>query len=61
MGGSMKIECNAALPMRARGKNARAHEQQRLLVGPWLHGLFNRVIGEVDAGRIWRSPLGSRT
>jgi hypothetical protein len=36
--------------MRARGKSARARAQQRLLVGPWLHGLFNRVVGEVDFG-----------
>ena len=36
--------------MRAHGKSARAREQQRLIVGPWLHGLFNRVVGDVDFG-----------
>jgi predicted acyl esterase len=33
-----------------RGKSARAREQQRLIVGPWLHGLFNRIVGDVDFG-----------
>jgi putative CocE/NonD family hydrolase len=32
------------------GKSARAREKQRLVVGPWLHGLFDRVVGEVDFG-----------
>jgi len=36
--------------MRARGKSMRAREKQRLIVGPWLHGLFDRVVGEVDFG-----------
>ncbi|HKA55604.1 MAG TPA: CocE/NonD family hydrolase, partial [Candidatus Binatia bacterium] len=36
--------------MRTRGKSARARQQQRLVVGPWLHGLFDRVVGEVDFG-----------
>ncbi len=36
--------------MRASGKSARTREQQRLIVGPWLHGLFNRVVGDVDFG-----------
>jgi putative CocE/NonD family hydrolase len=36
--------------MRAKGKTARAREKQQLLVGPWLHGLFNRVVGDVDFG-----------
>lgn len=36
--------------MRTRGKSARARQQQRLIVGPWLHGLFDRVVGEVDFG-----------
>lgn len=36
--------------MRARGKSARAREKQRLIVGPWLHGLFDRKVGEVDFG-----------
>jgi uncharacterized protein len=36
--------------MRAKGKSARARQNQRLVVGPWLHGLFDRVVGEVDFG-----------
>ena len=36
--------------MRARGKSARAREKQRLIVGPWFHGLFDRVVGAVDFG-----------
>lgn len=36
--------------MRTKGKSARARQQQRLVVGPWLHGLFDRVVGEVDFG-----------
>ena len=36
--------------MRARGKSAHARERQRLIVGPWLHGLFDRVVGSVDFG-----------
>jgi putative CocE/NonD family hydrolase len=36
--------------MRTRGKSTRARRQQRLVVGPWLHGLFDRVVGEVDFG-----------
>lgn len=36
--------------MRAQGKSARARHKQRLIVGPWLHGLFDRVVGEVDFG-----------
>jgi putative CocE/NonD family hydrolase len=36
--------------MRMRGKTARARQQQRLIVGPWLHGPFDRVVGEVDFG-----------
>ena len=36
--------------MRAKGKSARARQKQRLVVGPWLHGLFDRVVGEVDFG-----------
>ena len=28
----------------------RTRERQRLFVGPWLHGLFDRVVGEVDFG-----------
>jgi putative CocE/NonD family hydrolase len=36
--------------MRTRGKSARARQKQRLIVGPWLHGLFDRVVGEVDFG-----------
>src|SRR5262245_56048135 len=36
--------------MRTHGKSARARQKQRLIVGPWLHGLFDRVVGEVDFG-----------
>ena len=36
--------------MRTKGRTARARQQQRLIVGPWLHGLFDRVVGEVDFG-----------
>ncbi len=36
--------------MRTRGKSARARQRQRLVVGPWLHGLFNRIVGAVDFG-----------
>ncbi len=36
--------------MRKHGKSTRARENQRLIVGPWLHGLFNRVVGDVDFG-----------
>lgn len=36
--------------MRTRGKSARAREKQRLIVGPWLHGLFDRIVGAVDFG-----------
>ena len=36
--------------MRTKGKTARARHKQRLVVGPWLHGLFDRVVGEVDFG-----------
>jgi uncharacterized protein len=36
--------------MRTRGRSARARQKQRLVVGPWPHGLFDRVVGEVDFG-----------
>jgi putative CocE/NonD family hydrolase len=36
--------------MRTKGKTACARHKQRLVVGPWLHGLFDRVVGEVDFG-----------
>jgi putative CocE/NonD family hydrolase len=36
--------------MRTRGKSSRARQKQRLIVGPWLHGLIDRVVGEVDFG-----------
>ena len=36
--------------MRRQAKSARTRERQRLFVGPWLHGLFDRVVGEVDFG-----------
>jgi len=36
--------------MRTRGKSTRARQKQRLLIGPWLHGLIDRVVGEVDFG-----------
>jgi putative CocE/NonD family hydrolase len=36
--------------MRHHAKSAQTRQQQRLFVGPWLHGLFDRVVGEVDFG-----------
>lgn len=36
--------------MRMHAKSAETRERQRLFVGPWLHGLFDRVVGEVDFG-----------
>src|SRR5262245_30246368 len=36
--------------MRTRRKSTRARQKQRLLIGPWLHGLIDRVVGEVDFG-----------
>ena len=36
--------------MRTYAKSAQTRERQRLFIGPWLHGLFDRVAGEVDFG-----------
>ena len=36
--------------MRTHAKSAQTRERQRLFIGPWLHGLFDRVVGEVDFG-----------
>ncbi len=36
--------------MRTKGKSSRTRQKQRLVVGPWLHGLLDRVVGEVDFG-----------
>ena len=36
--------------MRTRGKSARTRQKQRMVIGPWLHGLLDRVVGEVDFG-----------
>ena len=36
--------------MRHHAKSAQTRQQQRLFVGPWLHGLFDRIVGEVDFG-----------
>jgi putative CocE/NonD family hydrolase len=36
--------------MQSRGKSAWARQKQRLIVGPWLHGLFEREVGEQDFG-----------
>jgi putative CocE/NonD family hydrolase len=36
--------------MSTQGKSEHSRHKQRLLVGPWLHGPFDRVVGEVDFG-----------
>ena len=36
--------------MRERAGSALAREQSKLVVGPWSHGMFHNVVGEVDFG-----------
>ncbi len=36
--------------MRANGGSAAAREHSRLVIGPWSHGMFQNVVGEVDFG-----------
>ncbi|MEM7294030.1 MAG: CocE/NonD family hydrolase, partial [Pseudomonadota bacterium] len=36
--------------MRANGGSAQARENSRLIVGPWAHGMFLHVVGDVDFG-----------
>ncbi len=36
--------------MRERGGSERARRASRLVVGPWSHGMFANVVGEVDFG-----------
>jgi putative CocE/NonD family hydrolase len=37
--------------MRREGATPAAREETRLLVGPWSHGNFTNIVGEVDFGR----------
>jgi putative CocE/NonD family hydrolase len=37
--------------MRQEGATQAAREETRLLIGPWSHGNFTNVVGEVDFGR----------
>ena len=37
--------------MRRDAATAEAREQTRLLIGPWSHGMFLNVVGELDYGR----------
>lgn len=36
--------------MRARGGSELARKHSRLIVGPWSHGMFQNVVGELDFG-----------
>ena len=37
--------------MRATGASPEARDETRLLIGPWSHGNFTNVVGQVDFGR----------
>ena len=36
--------------MRANGGSANARQQSQLIIGPWAHGMFQHVVGDIDFG-----------